>query len=69
MAERCYPGNLIKIKKHFTKSKRGTAVMDSCSFLIYYLVCFIQKLLQTGCYIKYGKIHLLQSAHHEYPAQ
>ena len=32
--------------------------MDSCSFLIYYLVCFIQKLLQTGCYIKYGKIHL-----------
>lgn len=43
--------------------------MDSCSFLIYYLVCFIQKLLQTGCYIKYGKIHLLQSAHHEYPAQ
>ena len=43
--------------------------MDSCSFLIYYLVCFIPKLLQTGCYIKYGKIHLLQSAHHEYPAQ
>ena len=40
--------------------------MDSCSFLIYYLACFIQKLLQTGCYIKYGKIHLLQSAHHEY---
>ena len=43
--------------------------MDSCSFLIYYLVCFIQKLLQTDCYIEYGKIHLLQSAHHEYPAQ
>ena len=63
------PEQSDKNEKTFYKIKRGTAVMDSCSFLIYYLVCFIQKLLQTGCYIKYGKIHLLQSAHHEYPAQ
>ena len=31
--------------------------MDSCSFLIYYLVCFIQKLLQTGCYIIWHMHH------------
>ena len=43
--------------------------MDSCSFFFYYLVLFIPKLLQTVCVIKYGKIHLLQSAHPEYPAQ
>ena len=32
--------------------------MDSCSFLIYYLACFIQKLLQTGCYITVSYTHL-----------
>lgn len=63
------PGQSDKNKKTFYKIKKRNSRDGQLFLLIYYLACFIQKLLQTGCYIKYGKIHLLQSAHHEYPAQ